>query len=127
MLQRYLEVFSLIKEMKDKGKIYEDIHLALRAGNRGNLPMLPSEDMIDIVATQQGMALLNQFQAVIEKVQSLDEEVKSLRESLKTERIEELKEELIKAREDKLELMRQIGRLEARLEIEQERHKDEDD
>jgi DNA-binding transcriptional MerR regulator len=117
-----LRVFALIKELKGQGKLYEDIHASLKAGSRGDLPTLPPDDMVDIVATQQGLALLQQFQSLIQRVETLDSEVKSMRESLKAERVQELKEELEKARSDKMEMMRKIGRLEALLEIEREKN-----
>lgn len=33
-----LEVFALVSEMKDQGKVFDDIHAALRAGQRGDIP-----------------------------------------------------------------------------------------
>lgn len=39
--QNDLEIFALIAEMKGQGKVFDDIHAALRAGQRGIVPDMP--------------------------------------------------------------------------------------
>lgn len=37
-----IEVFALVAEMKEQGKVFDDIHAALRSGQRGQIPDNPS-------------------------------------------------------------------------------------
>jgi DNA-binding transcriptional MerR regulator len=70
-----LAVISLVKQMKSEGALYEDIHVALAAGERGALPDLPSHDLIDVAASESGLALLNQFRQLSDRVERLEKQI----------------------------------------------------
>src|SRR5690348_3968566 len=40
-----LEVLSLVAELKNQGKVFSDIHLALKAGQRGAAPILEPQEI----------------------------------------------------------------------------------
>lgn len=53
-----IAVFALVSEMKARGKIYDDIHLALRAGQRGDIPaaaqkLIPADVPRSLILQQQ--------------------------------------------------------------------------
>lgn len=66
-----LQVFSLIVEMKGSGSTYEDIHLSLSSGQRGDIPQ--SEP---------------QSSALTLRVQSLQAALTNLEQQLQVERLE---------------------------------------
>jgi DNA-binding transcriptional MerR regulator len=105
-----LSVFALVKQMKADGMLFADIHASLQAGQRGELPPLPSDELLDVAASESGLALFNQFELLVNKVQQLEQRI----EQRQTEEIDGLKAELAEA-------YKQIGRLEARLEMERQK------
>ncbi len=102
-----MQVFSLVSELKQQGLTYEDIHAALKNGTRGKPPSLPAEDVQAIVSTdrEHQLSAENEFlQRSLAKVQQELMQVSALREEM-----QQIKEKNI--------------RLEAQLEIVQEREK----
>lgn len=111
-----MAVFALIASMKREGKIYADIHAALRAGQRGDLAEVISET--------------NQIETTTAQLALIQQQLLALREERDeaSARAHELHDEVIKLKTqlefyqnqtDKLEkLQREIGKLEALLEIE---------
>lgn len=61
-----LRVLSLVSEYKRAGRTFQDIHVALKAGQRGSIP-----DLAPVVSTNERTKLLD-----------LEEEVQSLRTAL---------------------------------------------
>ena len=117
-----LEVFTLIAQLKDQNKTFEEIHLALQAGQRGDLPALFNDRSLATDTSAQ-VALLSQKLALSE--QEKNEAVQ--RERLLHDKVIELQTQLkfYTRQSDKVEQLREeIGRLKALLEIERERKND---
>lgn len=76
-----LAVFALVAEFKQNKATYEDIHLALKAGQRGNPPEI-SEDQLKLIAASEG-----EKRASLEIV-SLQRHITDLTEMLRTARAE---------------------------------------
>jgi len=117
-----LKVFALVKEMKDEKKLYDDIHLSLQSGARGEMPSLPDDDLVDLVATKQGIQLLNNLRMLMAKMSEIDRRFNQLESTVKDREVQDLRQQLKENQDEKMELMRQIGRLEALLEVEKEKN-----
>lgn len=101
-----LKVMALIAQMKRQGMVYADIHLSLRAGQRGEIP----QEAQALAATERGR--LNQLQRHVGDLeaaltQTLEEKQKMAGQ------IELLKDQLEAAQQEIKQLNREIGRLEA--------------
>jgi DNA-binding transcriptional MerR regulator len=117
-----MEVFALVSEMSQQGKPFEEIHLSLANGSRGDLPEDNAADVKAIIA-QQGAIRLSQLRNQIAELEAQVDPLKEENIRLKTqlENTQKTEAELKEARNTINTLNREIGRLEARLEIEQER------
>jgi DNA-binding transcriptional MerR regulator len=127
-----MQVFAYIHERKGQGAVFEQIHAELMNGNRGNIPALPPEEVQALVSDQQEKRLALQvenLQLVLERQkQQMDtalaraaeaDELKTKYIQIQTEldiikrtdnaRIEELTEELSRARQQLMDLSQQIG------------------
>jgi len=112
-----LEVFALADEMKKQGMTYADIHVALQNGQRGYPPNLAPDEIQAIVVNEQERRLSTevevlqrtcvQLQRQLEDAEAKVRKAEEIREAnirLETlsqtqqQRVEELKEELEKAR-----------------------------
>jgi DNA-binding transcriptional MerR regulator len=110
-----LRVFALIAQMKNEGAVYADIHTELKKGTRGEPPVVPDE-MIPIATTEQGLLIINKLQEFENRLQQV--------ENQKDERVYE---ELDRVRRQRDDLLIEIGKLRARLEIMREEQADEED
>ncbi len=94
-----LTVLALVVEMKRSGAVFEDIHAALRAGQRGDLP----QDTAMIPAPGAAMLLLQ------EKVMALSQRISDLERetAMKDGQIALLKEQLADANREIRKLERE--------------------
>lgn len=123
-----LTVFALISEMKALGKTFEDVHVSLRTGQRGDLPSVigqgrdRTESAIQVAVFRQQLdQVRSERDQAVEQAQQLHDEVIKLRTQLQyhadqDDKIDELNGKIS-------ELSKQIGRLEALLEVERDRNK----
>jgi DNA-binding transcriptional MerR regulator len=95
-----IEVFALIVEMRAAGKMYEDIHAALSAGQRGTPPASPPAERITAIAPT-APAMLAQMQLRIDTLEQelIDERAKRHR----AEGREELLMQLLKDAQIRIE------------------------
>ena len=123
-----LEVFALIQELKDQGMTYEDIHVALENGQRGDPPILPVEEIEALVVSEQQKQIAQQLRQLQENVLRLEAErdaalarvrpvedenvrLKALLESAEEsarQRIDELNEQLERAQKRIEDLNREV-------------------
>jgi DNA-binding transcriptional MerR regulator len=125
-----LQVFALVSEYKNVGKTYTDVHVALKMGERGSIEDATQERSLSLQASIELDMMRDRIEQLqlahneaIEKAQELENEVIRLKTEVK--QLDEVKDELKSAREIINKLNREIGRLEARLEIERENKDDE--
>jgi DNA-binding transcriptional MerR regulator len=127
-----MQVFAYIQERKRQGAVFEQIHAELANGNRGNIPPLPPDEIQVLVSDQQekrlGLQVENLQLALNRLKQQYDDalvraneagEIKEKYIQIQTElniikriddaRIEELSDELSKARQKIEELSEKIG------------------
>lgn len=110
--QEDVRVFSLIVEMNANKRSSEEIHAALDAGQRGDAPPVAPDDMLELALSPQARELLSTIDDLADRLAALESRQAS-KES----------EELEVARLEIRKLERQIGRLEAMLEIERGKNK----
>ncbi len=127
-----MQVFAYIQERKKQGAVFDQIHAELANGNRGNIPPLPPDEIQGLVSDQQERRLsfqvenlqlaLNrlkqQYDDALVRANEADE-LKAKYIQIETElnvirrvddaRIEELTEDLNKARQRIEELSEKIG------------------
>lgn len=111
-----MTVFALIHRMKGEGSVYEDIHIALRRGDREQPPN--TLDLALPEGTKQQIALMQaQILAIQEErdraIQERDEAITQRR--IESALREESKEQLAIANERIEKLLREIGKLEAKI------------
>lgn len=73
-----MKVFSLISEMKGAGRTYEEIHLALKAGQRGDLPVMPPEQVSAIATTDRERSLVLQLSYLQQQLLAAQQELETL-------------------------------------------------
>jgi DNA-binding transcriptional MerR regulator len=121
-----MKVFALIADMKKQGRVYDDIHAALRNGQRGEAPALPADEMQALLITDQKHEFALQIQRLETEIgrlqQERDEVVSQLQptrdENIRLqarleaaqERIQALSEQLEKERRRVEDLNREVGR-----------------
>jgi len=127
-----LAVFALVNTMKKDGHIYEEIHAALGAGQRGIPPELPPREIEALLSSENTKQMVLQVQnlrdsiAKLEKqreelaaqVRPLEDEnvrLRALREA-DERRVAEMAAQLKAAQEEIKQLNREIGRLESQME-----------
>jgi len=122
-----MEIFALISEMSGQGRPFEEIHASLAIGSRGELPEDNLADIKAIVA-QQSAIRLSQLRNTIAELEAQVEPLKEENIRLKTqlEGVGKIESELKEAREAINKLNREIGKLEARIEIERENKKNDE-
>lgn len=108
-----LQVFATIARLKREGMVFAEIHRALDDGIRDNPPDVPDE-LLDLASSNAGVKLLSLLQDLSQRVELLEARGNS-----------ELRQEIAQLKADRDNLLKQIGRLEARLEMEQEKNRDE--
>jgi DNA-binding transcriptional MerR regulator len=106
-------VLSLIAEMKQQRKTYEEIHVALQAGQRGDLPAMPASRVSALATTDREKSLQLQLTFLQQELLKAQEEMKTLdhvKQNLAHEREERLQ---IQARYD--ESLKMIGTFQEQL------------
>jgi len=105
-----LTVLSLVAEMKDRNHTFEDIHTALKSGQRGDPPNLSETDLRILKATE------GEKRAVFE-IQALQQHIVELRERLNRTELE--LQEARKASLENIRLQAQIEYVQDNLNTEQ--------
>lgn len=131
-----LRVFALVSEFKSMGKTYDDASIALANGQRAEVPEDIESGMDFLETSLQLDAASEQVKVLTERVQNLHDENIRLRALLEKaeEEVKRAREEATQTRQEARQgrdevhsriekLQREIGRLEAMLEM--ERDKDE--
>lgn len=103
-----LGVLALVAELKDRGVTFDEIHLALKNGQRGDVPDDP--DGLALIPQQQQVALI---QARVLELQDEVERLKPFEGQVMVERTlrEHYQEQLKIAQEEIARLNREIGKL----------------
>ena len=128
-----LEVFALANELKNQGRTYADIHVALQNGQRGYPPNLAPDEVQAIVVNEQERRLSTEIEVLQRTVIQLKRELDQAEAKVKRadelwaanikletltatqqQRIDELKEQLEKARERIETLLEESGKQYAR-------------
>jgi DNA-binding transcriptional MerR regulator len=123
-----MQVLSLVAEYKDRNSTYEDIHAALRSGQRGDMPTLPPPEVQAIVLgeNEKRLALeLDYLKRALQEAQHEARRAEVIREEnikLKAQmemteqrvgdlkdQIEQLGAQLIKAQDEIRKLSREVG------------------
>lgn len=108
-----VKVIALIHEMKNEGKRYEDIHLALDAGQRA-IPPEPPQGLTLSDEQKQITKLQSALTTAYEHIKTLDAELKSV--NTRADRAEGaqgvLKQQLTEAQEQIIQLRIKISKLE---------------
>jgi DNA-binding transcriptional MerR regulator len=90
-----MQVFSLVAEMKQQGRTNEDIHAALKAGQRGDVPLMPPEQLTAMATTDRERSLALQLTYMQQELIKAQEELG---------KVQQVKEELAREREAKLQI-----------------------
>ncbi len=107
-----LRVFSLVSDMKNRGSVYEDIHAALAAGQRGDPPLATARHIVG----SETVTVLAQARA---RVADLERQVITLEQAIRPTQDENVKlkalleytqSELEKARQENRELLLKLGK-----------------
>ncbi len=123
-----MKVFDLIADMRDSGNTYEEIHMALKSGNRGNAPDVNEQDLrvlqategerrvtLEVEALQRAIVDMRRQLTLAEtKAAQLDEAnitIAKLETSLssKVDNLSEAKTQLEVARQEVIKLSKQLG------------------
>lgn len=117
-----LTVFALVSEIKNSGGTYDDVHLALKSGQRGSIEDAAQERALDIRANVEVDFIRKKMEQLqvdhnraVEQVKTLEGEVIRFQTELK--QMDEVKSELQASRDMINNLNREIGKLEAQLEM----------
>lgn len=137
-----LQIFALIAELKENGKTFEEIHAALKAGQKGDIPETDIDTAIELRAAMEVRVWQEKLMVVESERDELSQQVQELRgkigrlegELSRADAATEKSDHTIKSQEQRigdlqqqiLNLAKQMARLEVRLEIEQEKNKDDD-
>lgn len=127
-----LSVFALVAQVKNKGGTYEDAHARLRAGERGEIPQeSPTDQQKQVVMNQlaiQNKELRAEIEALTREREVAQAAVKELSDEairLQT-RLEEAEKRIAEFKEQgRDDLLVEIGRLKALLEMAREQHSDD--
>lgn len=127
-----LRVFSLVSNMKETGSTFSDIHVTLKTGERGRLPEIGFDDEVveelAIAQTNRTLAQLTyERNEAVKELQTVKDELIKIRTQLEMKESTEsdLKNQLQQSQQRIEDLVKQVARLEVRLEIAQEDKKDE--
>jgi DNA-binding transcriptional MerR regulator len=105
-----LAVFSLIKELSDKGQRYPDIHTTLRTGQRGTVPSITPEELNALLAGDVERELAEKLASERSEAITLRDQVMALET-----KVTSLTEDNIRLETTNEELRKQILRLEGQL------------
>jgi DNA-binding transcriptional MerR regulator len=114
-----MKVFALIHEMKGRGALYEDIHLALKNGQRGDLPSTLYSLAQGGTTDNRSLSLRKELEQANTKIETLETALTTYAQSDQRQKAQiELLERQIETLQTKVDnLNREIGRLEARGDI----------
>jgi DNA-binding transcriptional MerR regulator len=123
-----LRVFSLVREMKETGSTFSDIHASLKSGIRGKLPEIGFDDeVVEELAIAQTNRTVNQLtferDEAVKELQTVKDELIKIRTQLEMKETSEseLKGRLQQAQERIEKLLQEKTRLEVMLEMSRER------
>jgi DNA-binding transcriptional MerR regulator len=117
-----MQVFSLVAAMKKDRKTYEEIHAALQSGQRGEVPVMPPQEVFAISTTDREKALQLQLSFAQQELLKLQDELQSVHVLKKDLAKERVKNAELQARYDEvkrlqealqnqiIELTRNLGR-----------------
>lgn len=105
-----LAVFSLIKELSDKGQRYPDIHATLKTGQRGAIPSITPEELNALLAGEVERELAEKLASERSESITLRDQVMALET-----RVSALSDDNIRLETTNMELRKQILRLEGQL------------
>ena len=125
-----LQVFALVAEYRDMGRTFSDAHVVLKMGQRKEVDIdaletgivLQSALQLEVVESRLA-ELANQLQAAEDRARQLHDE--NIRLKTRLEYQEKLETELEVSRAEVNKLTREMGRLEALLEIERAKKQDD--
>lgn len=115
-----MAVLDLIANLKAKGRTYQDIHVALDAGQRGGSPETPPNELQDMIVNddrRQLVALNDDLKRRIEKLYAEIEQLKELeKESIRLQaQMENEKQRADRAENRILDLLREQAELREQL------------
>lgn len=103
-----LAVFALVAEMKNDGKVFADVHKALKAGRRGIAPASPDAIIpTDKTPLAKARSEINRLMEVVQQMEADNREQAGQNKLLR--------EQLESAQAEIRSLNREIGRLESRI------------
>lgn len=111
-----MKVLDLIATMKDEGKTFADVHVALDAGERGTRPEAPPDELQALIVSQDEQKLVELNEELRQRVLSLQAEIRRLQEMEKdnirlTTKLESMSERAERAEEHVKELLEERGKL----------------
>lgn len=138
-----LEVFALIAEYKNRGLTFQDVHIALQNGQRGEAPDMSPDEVQSLIVSEQEKRLSFEIQVLQTELQKRQSQIETLLAEVETikpireeniqlkadlryaqQREEELEERLSAAEQrihalltDQKDLQREIGRAQGILEV----------
>ena len=89
-----LEVLSLVSELKGQGKIFSDVHLALKAGQRGTAPILEPQEIQAIAYGEHEKRLSLEVEHLQHAILRLSEQLKEAQ--IKANEAQAIKEDNIR-------------------------------
>jgi DNA-binding transcriptional MerR regulator len=120
-----MSVLALIAQMSNEGRSFEDIHLALAAGQRGDMPNITSEEIDVLMEGEIERQLSEQIKDTRQTLEQLKDELSLAKAQIqplhdenirlkaqvesKDERITDLNEQIRKAQQRIEELSKQVG------------------
>ena len=128
-------VMSLVSQFKRQGMMYEDIHVALKSGERGEIPALGLEEISALANDDNERALTLQVESLsrqlqtlhieLEKAKEIEKENIRLKADLETERKmrQELEKNSRELTDRMMEIQRELGKAQGILEYLQEQNK----
>lgn len=122
-----MQVFDLIASMKQDGATYEDIHAALKSGQRGQAPGTPPDELQVAIAADDRRVILAENDQLKRRIETLHQEIERLkqidRESVRLQtqlegeksRAERAESQLRDLQVEQAKLHQQIGELRGEL------------
>ncbi len=117
-----MRVLDLIASMKDDGKQYIDIHAALKAGQRGNLPVVSPEELRALTVGEIERRLSLEIQHLQNELTDAREQLQQMNDlkahnarleeriELREEQVKTLADQLREAQDKMEKLLREVGK-----------------
>lgn len=109
-----MEVFDLVAKLKKAKRTYEDIHAALRSGQRGVAPQLPPSDIQALALVEGERRLVAQVDRLTGLLADRTQQLDQLKAELEAAKKAQLEAAQLKAQVDYLEADRQQLKAEAK-------------